>query len=574
MKTKLTFILVFIFSLFSPIWAQTDTDRYWIKEDFSSFQPTSSYSNDNYPTYPNNIEIGTKQANVEESSHCAAANIPEGNQMRIRGLFYDGYLTFTVPNASVVKIYASGKSDLLDRTVQIYRNGELVQTYEAIDRTICCKFVDKVNSNETLTYKISAGSVDDTNPIVVYYIEVLKYGQENPDASTYWIKEDFSQFSVEENYNESKAYQSSPNNVEMSTTWANVELNDDCARANSGYGNQMRIRGLSGNGAIQFTTPDAGIVRIHVSGKSSLEDRTVKIFRNNQLVKTYENLDQNVCRMFEDSIFSQNPVTYKITAGNEFSINPVVVYYVEVEKYYTPSAPGTDFSSYWIYENFTSRPVETGYTSNQYESFPREIPVRYQFANIEWGEGCTTKDNIVRISSRVGEEGYLEFTVPNYQKISIGLTGKSTAGDREILIYKNGALAETVTGLDRNNCKEFNLTDASMQETTIKIIGGNNAGSPAALNYIHVSSYGSEQSVETPKVQPISIFPNPVSDVIYFHSNSSNPAQKAWIMDLSGRQILSASNVSEINVSFLPVGIYLLKLQTEDGIFTHKLIKK
>jgi len=577
MKRRFTLILIAILCISLPALAQTDADKYWILEDFSAFPVTSSYTSDNYSTYPSDIIIATKQANVEASSFCAAANVPGGNQMRIRGLFYDGCMEFSVPNASIVKIYVSGKSDMLDRSVNIYRNGELVQTYGEIDRTICCKFVDKVNFDGKLTYKITAGNVEDANPVVVYYVEVVKYGVEDPEkvanAGTFWIKEDFSQFAVEDGYNSSKAYQSYPNDVEINATQANIEENDDCARANSGYGNQMRIRGLSSNGAIQFSVPNAGVARIYVSGKSSTEDRSVKIFRNDQLVKTYENLDQNVCRVFEDSVFSQETVNYKITAGEENSTSPIAVYNIEVEKYYTPSGDGEDFSAYWIYEDFNSSQLETGYSSNQYETFPKGILVHSQFANIEWGEGCTENSSIVRISNREGEEGSIEFTVPDYGGIEIGVTGKSTSMDRVVLVYINNELVQTIANLDRNNCEVFSIAEPAEKETKIKITGGNNNG-PVAVSYIHIPTYKSVVSIENPNLSPVSIFPNPVSDIIFFDYNNGNPVQKVWIIDLSGKQILSATNISRMDVSFLQKGIYLLKIQTNEGIYTHKLIKK
>ena len=584
MKTKIftciSLILCFSFSLFS----QTDADKYWIKEDFSRFTITSSYAKDSYATYPNNKVIETNQANVEVSSHSAAFNIPGGNQMRIRGLYSltndHGWIKFTVPNASIVKIYATGKSDVLDRTVLIYRNDELVQRYDLIDRTVCCKFVDNVNSAGEVTYTITAGNPDSTNPIAVYYVEVLKYGEEDPekeaDANTFWIKEDFSHFDVEDSYLAEKNYPSYPNNVNLKATYANIEENadDGCARANIGYGNQIRVRGLSDNGALEFTVPNAGIVRIYLSGKSSLEDRSANIYRNGELVKSYKDLDKNVCRVFVDSVFSQEQVIYKISGGSNISNDPIVVYYIEAEKYYTPPGNEDDYSDYWIHEDFSGFQIETGYSSNYYETFPEEIKVYSSFSNVEWGEGCTVGDNIVRISSREGEEGWLEFTVPDFSEIRIGVTGKSTNKDREVLVYMDGDLVETISELDREVCKEFSLTTPSNKESKIKITGGNNAGSPTALNYIYVKKYSNDSSIDNINAPSVSIYPNPVIDIVYFRSDNGSAVQKAWITDMSGRQVLSAKEIHQMNVSNLPKGIYLIKLQTEEGISAYKLLKK
>ncbi|MDL2322608.1 T9SS type A sorting domain-containing protein [Bacteroidales bacterium OttesenSCG-928-A17] len=603
MKTKLILSISLILCFSYSVFAQTDAEKYWIKEDFSLFITEGNWNaTKNYSSLPNDVILSVKQANVETSSGCAAFNIPGGKQMRIRGLFYDGYLEFTVPDASIVKIYVTGKSDLLDRSARIYRNNELIKSYgeivdevvdgvtkkvvKGIDETICCKFVDKVNSSSPVTYKITAGEEGSTPPVAVYYIEVLKYGQVDPEAiadtNEYWIKEDFSRFDVEnDEYNASKSYTSYPNNVQLQTTQANIELNsnDGCARTNWGYGNQLRIRGQSDNdGSLEFTLEDAGIVRLYISGKSSTEDRSIKIFRDGELIQAYEKLDKNVCRVFTDEVFSESPVTYKITTGNPDpnSINlnnPVAIYGIEAEKYHTPPSKD-DYSSYWIYEDFSSFQVESGYSSNWYETFPEEIKLYSEFANVEWGASCTKGTNIIRISGKADPEaGSLEFTVPDYEEILIGVTGKSDALDRNVDIHVNGELAESIANLDRDECIEFSMTNPSQAPATIKITGVNSIEKPAALNYIYVMK-NKATAINNPDISSVSVYPNPVEDVVYFRFENGNPAQKAFIIDLSGRSVLSGIGVDYMNVSSLPKGLYILKLESEEGVFSHKLIKK
>ena len=576
MKKRFTLILISVLCISFPALAQTDADKYWILEDFSRFDNSVNWIDEvaEYSeTYPNNVKITTFCANVESAEGCAAET--NDNWFRIRGLARNGYLEFTVPNASTVKIYVSGKSDLQDRTVCVYRNNELIGKYEGLDRTICRSFVDLVNSQEPVTYRITGGDIDSDKPITVYFIEVLKYGMEDDkDKEIYWIKEDFLQFDNTGDWIEEQTlYESHPNNINITTTYANVEPTGDCASSNS-VGNQMRIGGLIRNGSLKFSVPDAALVKIHVTGKSSIEDRNVCIYRNDELVKTYEYLDKNTCRTFIDYVFSQEPLTYKVTAGDKESDSPIAVYNIEVIKYGVGiEDPAKDYEDYWIYESFSDYPNETGYSTGYYGSFPKNIRIDAVFANSERGEGCTDNDKNIRISAREGEESSIEFTVPDYGGIEIGITGKSTNMDREALIYIDNELVQTITNLDRNTCEVFRITEPEKKETKIKITGGNNNG-PVAVSYIHIPTYKSVVSIENPNLSPVSIFPNPVSDVIFFDYNNGNPVQKAWIMNLSGKQILSATNISQMDVSFLQKGIYLLKIQTNEGIYTHKLIKK
>lgn len=580
MKTKFVLILSLLICVFSFTFAQNDADNYWILEDFSSFDNTGGWIDDvaEYETYPNDVKITTYAANVEPAEFCAATI--SDNLFRIRGLAGNGYLQFTVPNASTVKIYVSGKSDNLDRTVCIYRNDELVQIYEKLDRTVCRAFVDNVNSQTSVTYKITGGVVDSTDPVTVYYVEVAKYGVEtNKDQEEYWIKEDFASFDNTGGWiAEETSYESYPNNIAVKTTYANVEVAGDCASANA-LGNQMRIGGLTRNGSLTFTVPDATLVKIHVTGKSSSEDRSVRIYRNDELVKTYENLDKNVCRIFTDYVFSQEPLTYKVTGGDEDSDTPMAVYNIEVIKYgIDVSDPAEDYTGYWIYEDFSEHPIETGYSTGFYESFPNNLKINSVFANVEWGEGCTAGGRNVRISCREGEDGSILFSVPNYQTVEIGLTGKSTNLNRNVQVYVNNDLFETFTNLDRDVCVVSGIATTPEspgvdEETTFKIVGVNNDGSPIAVSYIHVSKANS--SIDSPKTDIFGFYPNPATDVIYFRTTNQSPVEQAWIFDVSGKQIRSVTNALQMNISSLNKGIYILKVKTEDGIVvSNKLIKQ
>lgn len=578
MKTKFTSLILLIFCFSISAFSQnTDTDKenYWILEDFYDFEIADDWIDDvaKYETYPNNVEITTFCANVEKAEFCASQT--SDKLFRIRGLARDGYLEFTVPNAAQVKIYVSGKSDKADRIACIYKNGELVETFEGLDRTICRTYTDNEGSPTEVTYKIAGGNMDSTDPITVYYIEVLKYGKENDQyKETHWIKEDFSQFETTSVWVEEKTtYKSYPNNVNITTTYANVEEAGDCVLANS-VGNQMRIGGLLRNGSLEFTVPNADIVNIHVSGKSSIEDRTVRIYRNNTLVKTYENLDKNVCRIFSDRVFSQNEVTYKVTAGDENSESPVVVYYIEAVKYgKSGEKPGEEDSSYWINENFDSFPIETGYSSGYYESAPYNIKINSRFANIEWGEACTADSKNIRISGREGEEGSLEFTIPDFSLVTIGLTGKSTNKDRSILVYMNGNLVETFTNLDREVCTTYTIGGDTDKETTFKIVGGNNLGSPIAVSSIVVIKEG-YVFIDSPKNNDFEFYPNPAVDVIHFRTVGDQPVDLIQVYDISGRLVLADTNIYQFNVSSLNKGIYILKATIGNQVITQKLLKK
>ncbi len=71
----------------------------------------------------------------------------------------------------------------------------------------------------------------------------------------------------------------------------------------------------------------------------------------------------------------------------------------------------------------------------------------------------------------------------------------------------------------------------------------------------------------------INIYPNPVSDILYFET-AGVTIEKVMIFDLSGRKILEQNQVNTISVSDLQKGNYILKIFSDKGVQTKKIIVK
>ncbi len=66
------------------------------------------------------------------------------------------------------------------------------------------------------------------------------------------------------------------------------------------------------------------------------------------------------------------------------------------------------------------------------------------------------------------------------------------------------------------------------------------------------------------------IYPNPSNDKIYFASEM----EVVEMFDVSGKIVKNAMNVSQLNVSDLPNGIYFIRIKTDKGEFNKKFIKE
>ena len=70
----------------------------------------------------------------------------------------------------------------------------------------------------------------------------------------------------------------------------------------------------------------------------------------------------------------------------------------------------------------------------------------------------------------------------------------------------------------------------------------------------------------------LTVYPNPATD--YININSSIEIDKIELFDLLGKLVLSTNQTSEINVSHLPIGVYLLRIISEKGRIAKKIIIK
>ncbi len=98
---------------------------------------------------------------------------------------------------------------------------------------------------------------------------------------------------------------------------------------------------------------------------------------------------------------------------------------------------------------------------------------------------------------------------------------------------------------------------------------GNPAAGRPATEYVHTYLdnvlIGEALASGQTAVQPLRLYPNPVHDML--HWQSARPVRQAQIWSLSGRLLRQwePGSTAYTDVSSLPAGVYLLRLQTGDG---------
>lgn len=80
-------------------------------------------------------------------------------------------------------------------------------------------------------------------------------------------------------------------------------------------------------------------------------------------------------------------------------------------------------------------------------------------------------------------------------------------------------------------------------------------------------------SVSNAEANAVSVYPNPAQNFIRIHSNSSNG--NVMVRDVQGRVVLETENIqSELNITFLPKGMYIVEVVTESNHSIHKIMKQ
>ncbi|MEC4004675.1 choice-of-anchor J domain-containing protein [Flavobacterium sp. SUN052] len=108
-------------------------------------------------------------------------------------------------------------------------------------------------------------------------------------------------------------------------------------------------------------------------------------------------------------------------------------------------------------------------------------------------------------------------------------------------------------------------------------------GGPSGNNsdYIGIDSFSVNRPLASTQsffASNFSIQPNPVNDVFNITAKNGISLEKVQVMDINGRIVnetsISGSETAQINISDLTAGVYFVKVQSDLGVGTSKIIKK
>ena len=80
--------------------------------------------------------------------------------------------------------------------------------------------------------------------------------------------------------------------------------------------------------------------------------------------------------------------------------------------------------------------------------------------------------------------------------------------------------------------------------------------------------------IEKPEIKGINIYPNPANNYLYINNQKEVTIKKIMIYDITGKIIKNVNYKKRIDVSGLPNGLYVLKLETSKGEYFMKFLRQ
>lgn len=155
-------------------------------------------------------------------------------------------------------------------------------------------------------------------------------------------------------------------------------------------------------------------------------------------------------------------------------------------------------------------------------------------------------------TGQVGKEYYYAFTVMDPDGDHLNYTVRKPAW-MNYTQTDNGGVLSGIPNIKGEHYVRIEATDGkntTIQEFDIVVEDSNNIDNIA---------------------NDIKIFPNPATDIVYINGSYSG---NVTLTDLSGTVLFKGSNVREIPLNNLAVGVYLLHLETETSVYKTKIIKR
>lgn len=224
-------------------------------------------------------------------------------------------------------------------------------------------------------------------------------------------------------------------------------------------------------------------------------------------------------------------------------------------------------------------PIPNNKTIYTWYAKGQHYPIMEITQTIGAGAGLTIKyKDIYRAETYLSAAKFIASKTTASQFDTINLTSQSTGTPKSYEWSITPNTFRFVGGTNNTTRNSRVMFDKSgSYSVNLKVVYEGGQDDTLRSNYINVVTSGLN-NFENNKPE-ISIYPNPITDVLYIESNKSLSQSKIFITDLIGKEINSINynmlNNSKLQISTtsLGKGIYLVNIVNENGITsTHKFV--
>lgn len=197
-------------------------------------------------------------------------------------------------------------------------------------------------------------------------------------------------------------------------------------------------------------------------------------------------------------------------------------------------------------------------TSSLVSTYYNFLPTGTSVANLSTSKGTVTYNGLT-LTQCLKMETATSITFTTTHASTLTLVMNTSTTDPTAQIKVDGTNRSDASGI-------ITLSLAAGSHTLAK-------SNSANLFYIKTAfgTLGLSQNEESPK---LTLYPNPVTNNLHL-SSSNHKIEKVMIYSITGALVKSISNnVENIDVSNLNTGSYVVKVTTDEGSFTQKIIKK
>ena len=143
----------------------------------------------------------------------------------------------------------------------------------------------------------------------------------------------------------------------------------------------------------------------------------------------------------------------------------------------------------------------------------------------------------------------------------------STTG-RSVNDFTNAVVTETTTGEWRGH----NVSLADYAGQTIYVAFRHyNVTDMFYLDIDDITISDTQVSIDDVDNINVAVYPNPVSDVLNIRGEG---IQQIELMDVNGRTVMTSGATSQLNLSGMAAGLYMVRVITNEGVHTQKIVKK